>query len=170
MGSFRTGMESLQPSLNRPIFNLPSLPRSRRDIKASPGMHLFPTPTTRFPLPRGPTPTLRNLTCLSSASLHFSLWLLWQRVRSVYRLDGTKSMTIFTAALVPRVSCSDGSVVANEKCCCLIPVLKDIQENLFEGGKCGEDAHSAVRIAFHDAIGFSLNNNDLYVAVLFRHF
>jgi hypothetical protein len=79
-------------------------------------------------------------------------------------------MTIFTAALVPRVTCSDGSVLANEKCCGLIPVLKDVQENLFEGGKCGEDAHSAVRIAFHDAIGYSLNNEDLYVAFLFRYF
>ena len=78
-------------------------------------------------------------------------------------------MTIFTAALISRVTCSDGSLVAKEKCCCLLPVLKDIQENLFEGGKCGEDAHSAVRVAFHDIIGYSLNNKDLYVAFLFRY-
>ena len=81
-----------------------------------------------------------------------------------------KSMTIFTAALVPRFTCSDGSFVANEKCCYLFPVLKDIQDNLFEGGKCGEDAHSALRIAFHDAIGYSLNNKDAYVTFLFRYF
>ena len=79
-------------------------------------------------------------------------------------------MTAITAALVRRVTCPDGNVVSDEKCCSLFPVLKDIQENLFEGGKCGEDAHSALRIAFHDAIGFSLHKDDLYVAFLLRRF
>ena len=83
-------MESFQPSLGRPIFDLASLPQSRRDIKAGPGMYLYPTPTARFRFARGSTFTLRNLTCLSSASRHFLLWLLWQRVRTIYRLDGTK--------------------------------------------------------------------------------
>jgi hypothetical protein len=73
-------------------------------------------------------------------------------------------MADITAALVRRVTCPDGNVVSHEKCCSLFPVLQDIQENLFEGGKCGEDAHSALRIAFHDAIGFSLYKDDVYVA------
>ncbi|KAH9083667.1 heme peroxidase [Lactarius deliciosus] len=39
---------------------------------------------------------------------------------------------------------------------CSIKGPQDIQANLFDGGICGEDAHSALRLAFHDAIGFSL--------------
>ncbi|KAJ6537960.1 versatile peroxidase [Mycena capillaripes] len=34
-------------------------------------------------------------------------------------------------------------------------VLDDLQSNLFEGGTCGEDAHDALRLSFHDAIGYS---------------
>ena len=30
----------------------------------------------------------------------------------------------------------------------------DLQKNLFEG-ECGEDVHEALRLTFHDAIGFS---------------
>jgi hypothetical protein len=76
-------------------------------------------------------------------------------------------MTISTAALVRRATCPDGNIAADERCCILFPVLKDIQENLFDGGKCGEDAHSALRLAFHDAIGYSLYD-DVYVALLPR--
>ncbi|KAI9461299.1 manganese peroxidase 1 [Lactarius psammicola] len=64
-----------------------------------------------------------------------------------------------SATLTRRVTCPSGNVVRNGACCALFPVLQDIQANLFEGGECGEDAHSALRIAFHDAIGFSLNKN-----------
>ena len=90
MGSFRTCMEFFQPSLGRPIVNLASLPQSRRNIKAGPGMHLFPTTTACFRSARGSMLTLHNLTCLSSTLLNFLLWLLWQRVHTIYRLDGTK--------------------------------------------------------------------------------
>ncbi|KAI0305583.1 manganese peroxidase 3 [Multifurca ochricompacta] len=67
--------------------------------------------------------------------------------------------TTASAALIRRVTCPDGNVVTNGACCALFPVLTDIQANLFKGGICGEDAHSALRIAFHDAIGFSLTKN-----------
>jgi cytochrome c peroxidase len=63
--------------------------------------------------------------------------------------------TAASAALTRPVTCADGNIVKNGACCALYPVLKDIQANLFDGGKCGEDAHSALRIAFHDAIGWS---------------
>lgn len=39
----------------------------------------------------------------------------------------------------------------------LFPAVDFIQENLFDGGECGEEAHSALRLSFHDAIGFSIH-------------
>lgn len=81
----------------------------------------------------------------------------------------SKSLTVFlalataaSAAQTPDrrpVTCAGGNVVKNEACCALLPVLEDIQANLFDGGECGEGAHSALRLAFHDAIGFSLTKN-----------
>lgn len=65
-------------------------------------------------------------------------------------------------------------VVATE----LFPVVANLQENLFDGAQCGEEvmpyslglsgnlhadyrsrwqAHSALRLSFHDAIGFSIH-------------
>ncbi|KAI9461301.1 manganese peroxidase 1 precursor [Lactarius psammicola] len=67
--------------------------------------------------------------------------------------------TTASAALTRRVTCADGNVVSNGACCFLFPILEDLQTNLFEGGECAEAAHSALRIAFHDAIGFSLNSD-----------
>jgi hypothetical protein len=58
------------------------------------------------------------------------------------------------AALTRRVTCPDGNTVANEACCVLFPVLEDIQANMFDG-ECGDAAHTALRVSFHDAIGFS---------------
>jgi hypothetical protein len=57
------------------------------------------------------------------------------------------------------VKCANGAVVKNGECCALFPVLEDIQANLFDDGECGEEAHAALRLAFHDAIGFSLTKN-----------
>ena len=74
-----------------------------------------------------------------------------------------KSLIIVAAALVRRVTCPNGKGVSNEKCCALFPVLEDIQANLFDRGECGEDAHSALRIAFHDAIGYSTTRKEAYV-------
>ncbi|KAG7443421.1 manganase peroxidase [Guyanagaster necrorhizus] len=60
------------------------------------------------------------------------------------------------AALTKRVACADGvHTVTNEACCALFPVIADIQENLFDGGECGEEVHESLRLTFHDAIGFS---------------
>ena len=66
---------------------------------------------------------------------------------------------VLAAAQIPRATCADGNVVKNEACCVLFPVLEDIQANLFDGGECGEESHGALRLAFHDAIGFSLTKN-----------
>ncbi|KAJ7577385.1 manganase peroxidase [Mycena floridula] len=51
--------------------------------------------------------------------------------------------------------CSTGQTVANAVCCAWFPVLEDIQQNLFDGGECGEEVHESLRLTFHDAIGFS---------------
>ncbi|KDR70776.1 hypothetical protein GALMADRAFT_75730 [Galerina marginata CBS 339.88] len=63
---------------------------------------------------------------------------------------------VANAGLVKRVTCSTGHVTANAACCALFPIVDTLQAGLFDGAECGEEAHSALRIAFHDAIGFSL--------------
>ncbi|KAJ7863943.1 putative peroxidase [Mycena olivaceomarginata] len=52
-----------------------------------------------------------------------------------------------------RTTCSKGRTAAIATCCVWYDVLDDLQTNLFEG-KCGDDAHDALRLSFHDAIGF----------------
>ncbi|KAI5123941.1 hypothetical protein M0805_006356 [Coniferiporia weirii] len=60
------------------------------------------------------------------------------------------------AAITKRVTCPDGvNTVTNAACCVLFAVRDDIQENLFDGGQCGEEVHESLRLTFHDAIGFS---------------
>ncbi|KAJ6598187.1 putative versatile peroxidase [Mycena vulgaris] len=59
------------------------------------------------------------------------------------------------AAVTKRVTCPTGETTANAACCVLFPILDDIQENLFDGGECGEEVHESLRLTFHDAIGFS---------------
>lgn len=61
------------------------------------------------------------------------------------------------AALTKRVTCATGQVTANAACCALFPIVDQIQKDLFDGGECGEEAHSALRLTFHDAIGFSIH-------------
>jgi hypothetical protein len=39
----------------------------------------------------------------------------------------------------------------------LFPIIDTLQEKLFDGSECGEEAHSALRLSFHDAIGFSVH-------------
>ncbi|KAF7364299.1 Peroxidase [Mycena sanguinolenta] len=58
------------------------------------------------------------------------------------------------AASLSRTTCSKGRTVANAACCVWFNVLDDIQTNLFER-QCGDDAHDALRLSFHDAIGYS---------------
>ncbi|KDR83284.1 hypothetical protein GALMADRAFT_134763 [Galerina marginata CBS 339.88] len=54
-----------------------------------------------------------------------------------------------------KVVCPTGHTTANKACCALFPVVDLLQAELFEHGKCDEEAHAALRLAFHDAIGFS---------------
>ncbi|KAM5530971.1 hypothetical protein V8D89_015353 [Ganoderma adspersum] len=65
------------------------------------------------------------------------------------------ALQVANGALIRRATCSDGTVVANSACCVLIPVIQDLQTNLFDGGECGEDVHESLRLTFHDAIGIS---------------
>lgn len=54
------------------------------------------------------------------------------------------------------MTCPDGKNTAtNAACCQLFAVRDDIQQNLFHGGLCGEEAHESLRITFHDAISIS---------------
>ncbi|KDR83273.1 hypothetical protein GALMADRAFT_263611 [Galerina marginata CBS 339.88] len=54
-----------------------------------------------------------------------------------------------------RATCPDGVHTAtNAKCCFLFPIVQDLSANLFDGD-CGDEAHGALRLMFHDAIGFS---------------
>ena len=63
---------------------------------------------------------------------------------------------LLAAAITKRVACPDGKNTAtNAACCALFAVRDDIQENLFDGGECGEEVHESLRLTFHDAIGFS---------------
>ncbi|KAL0946432.1 hypothetical protein HGRIS_012655 [Hohenbuehelia grisea] len=75
-----------------------------------------------------------------------------------------RSLSLALVLLVPalvlatptrRAVCSKGRVALHSSCCVWFDVLDDIQANLFDGGECGEEAHESLRIAFHDAIGFS---------------
>ncbi|KAJ7471781.1 putative versatile peroxidase [Mycena latifolia] len=53
-----------------------------------------------------------------------------------------------------RATCAGGQTVKNAACCVWFPVLEDILPNMFDN-ECGDDAHAALRLMFHDAIGFS---------------
>ncbi|KAI1788395.1 Mn peroxidase MNP3 [Ganoderma leucocontextum] len=65
------------------------------------------------------------------------------------------ALQVANGALIRRATCSDGTIVANSACCVLIPVIQDLQTNLFDNGECGEDVHESLRLTFHDAIGIS---------------
>ncbi|KAJ3509862.1 hypothetical protein NLJ89_g4993 [Agrocybe chaxingu] len=62
-----------------------------------------------------------------------------------------------TAGVTRQVKCPSGHFTTNEKCCQLFPVVDLLQHELFHGSKCEKGAHHALRLSFHDAIGFSLN-------------
>jgi hypothetical protein len=54
----------------------------------------------------------------------------------------------FAAAITKRVACPDGVHTAtNAACCALFAVRDDIQENLFDGGECGEEVHESFRLS-----------------------
>ncbi|KZV87824.1 manganese peroxidase 1 [Exidia glandulosa HHB12029] len=75
---------------------------------------------------------------------------------------GLRALAVFAALAVVNASpvvdtravCADGTRVTHAQCCSFIPVRDALLDEIFENS-CGENAHSTVRIAFHDAIGFS---------------
>ncbi|THH31802.1 hypothetical protein EUX98_g2375 [Antrodiella citrinella] len=68
------------------------------------------------------------------------------------------AVQVANAALTRRVACPDGvNTATNAACCFLFPIRDDIQENLFDGGECGEEVHESLRLTFHDAIGIGSN-------------
>ncbi|KAJ7613035.1 manganese-dependent peroxidase [Roridomyces roridus] len=64
--------------------------------------------------------------------------------------------SVYGVAVQKTTKCATGQTVKNAACCALFPVLEDIQTNMFAGDTCSDAAHTALRVAFHDAIGFSL--------------
>ncbi|KIJ56377.1 class II peroxidase [Sphaerobolus stellatus SS14] len=78
---------------------------------------------------------------------------------SVVTLALSVSLTVNGAAVTSnpqkRATCPDGVHSANNQACCAFFALADdLQQNIFHN-ECGEDAHEALRLAFHDAITFS---------------
>ncbi|THH02945.1 hypothetical protein EW145_g6667 [Phellinidium pouzarii] len=59
------------------------------------------------------------------------------------------------AAITKHVPCPDGIHTAtNTACCTWFTILDDLQANLFDN-ECGQEAREALRLTFHDAMGFS---------------
>ncbi|THH27733.1 hypothetical protein EUX98_g6460 [Antrodiella citrinella] len=66
------------------------------------------------------------------------------------------AIDLANAALTKRVACPDGvNTATNAACCPLFAVRDDIQQELFDGGECGEDVHESLRLVFHDSIAIS---------------
>ena len=79
-----------------------------------------------------------------------------QRCVIALRLPSTGLNRSTSAAITRHVACPDGiNTATNAACCALFAIRDDIQENLFDGGECGEEVHESLRLTFHDAIGFS---------------
>ncbi|PPQ68182.1 hypothetical protein CVT24_005069 [Panaeolus cyanescens] len=73
------------------------------------------------------------------------------------RLASIVALAAVASAAPAAVTCPTGQVTGNAACCALFPIVDNLlQAQLFDGGECGEEAHSALRLSFHDAIGFSL--------------
>ncbi|KIJ48189.1 class II peroxidase, partial [Sphaerobolus stellatus SS14] len=55
------------------------------------------------------------------------------------------------------VTCPDGNIAPNSACCPFFALREDLLDNLCDlfQGVCGEDAHQAVRLIFHDSVAFS---------------
>lgn len=57
------------------------------------------------------------------------------------------SLQAVQGAIIKRVACPDGRHTAiNAACCNLFTVRDDIQRNMFDGGKCNDIAHQALRL------------------------
>jgi hypothetical protein len=60
------------------------------------------------------------------------------------------------SALVLALPLVKGLIAKKDACSFLVPIVADLKANLFSN-ECGDDSHSALRLIFHDAIGFSRN-------------
>ncbi|KAH7100355.1 heme peroxidase [Auriculariales sp. MPI-PUGE-AT-0066] len=64
--------------------------------------------------------------------------------------------TVFSVTRGEPACVFSGSLAnATCKCCKWYSILDDMQKNLFDEGSCGEEAHEALRLTFHDAVGYS---------------
>lgn len=75
-------------------------------------------------------------------------------LKSLFAVSFLSAVTFTNAALTRRVSCSDGNTATNAACCAWFPILEDLQTNLF-ASECGQESREALRLTFHDALGFS---------------
>ncbi|KAF7335796.1 Peroxidase [Mycena venus] len=58
------------------------------------------------------------------------------------------ALVVAVAAMpTKRATCSKGRTSAHASCCVWFDVLDDIQENLFDGGECGEEVHESLRVS-----------------------
>ncbi|KDR73364.1 hypothetical protein GALMADRAFT_142466 [Galerina marginata CBS 339.88] len=72
----------------------------------------------------------------------------------VFRKALILALPLFVYGLrTKRATCPDGvNTAINAQCCALFPVVKDLVDNFFTN-ECGDSAHGALRLLFHDAIG-----------------
>jgi len=102
--------------------------------------------------------------------------MAFARLSAIIALALGASQLASAATVAKRaVTCPTGQTTANAACCgsyhfipvgnairlsipvALFPVVDLLQTELFDGAECGEEAHSALRLSFHDAIGFSIH-------------
>ncbi|KAF9468402.1 manganese peroxidase 1 [Collybia nuda] len=95
-------------------------------------------------------------------SLFWSLFHNSEKSRYIkmFKLSAVLLSSVLFAVAAPApteklVTCAGGRTTAHATCCKWFVVLDDLQENLFDGGECGEETHESLRLTFHDAIGFS---------------
>ncbi|KIM42045.1 class II peroxidase [Hebeloma cylindrosporum] len=81
--------------------------------------------------------------------------MAFARLSAIIALAFGASQLVSAAVVQRSTTCPSGQTTANATCCQLFPIVDLLQTQLFDGGECGEEAHSALRLAFHDAIGFS---------------
>ncbi|KAG7449783.1 manganese peroxidase 1 [Guyanagaster necrorhizus] len=84
-----------------------------------------------------------------------SAMILTTRFLALFLSLGFQVVHAATTAQTKAFTCANGQTVSNSVCCALFPIIDDLQENLFDGGECGEEVHESLRLTFHDAIGFS---------------
>ncbi|KAJ8483448.1 hypothetical protein ONZ45_g6156 [Pleurotus djamor] len=81
--------------------------------------------------------------------------MVFNKLTSVALVLGSLLAVKAAPPLAKRATCPDGHTTANSACCFLFPLIDDLQKNMFDNGQCGDGAHEALRIVFHDAVGFS---------------